>query len=186
MGGIGKSTLARAVYNDLIITENFDGLCFLENVRESSNNHGLQHLQSILLSEILGEDIKVRSKQQGISKIQSMLKGKKVLLILDDVDKPQQLQTIAGRRDWFGPGSIIIITTRDKQLLASHGVKRTYEVKLLNENNALQLLTWKSFKTEKVDPSYKEVLNDVVIYASGLPLALEVIGSNLFGKSIEE
>ncbi|KAH1152309.1 hypothetical protein GLYMA_16G213900v4 [Glycine max] len=186
MGGIGKSTLARAVYNDLIITENFDGLCFLENVRESSNNHGLQHLQSILLSEILGEDIKVRSKQQGISKIQSMLKGKKVLLILDDVDKPQQLQTIAGRRDWFGPGSIIIITTRDKQLLAPHGVKKRYEVEVLNQNAALQLLTWNAFKREKIDPSYEDVLNRVVTYASGLPLALEVIGSNMFGKRVAE
>ncbi|KAH1152258.1 hypothetical protein GLYMA_16G210800v4 [Glycine max] len=187
MGGVGKSTLARAVYNELIIAEKFDGLCFLANVRENSNKHGLEHLQGKLLLEILGEkSISLTSKQQGISIIQSRLKGKKVLLIIDDVDTHDQLQAIAGRPDWFGRGSKIIITTRDKQLLASHEVNKTYEMKELDENHALQLLTWQAFKKEKADPTYVEVLHRVVTYASGLPLALEVIGSHLVGKSIQE
>ena len=118
--------------------------------------------------------------------IQQRLQRKKVLLILDDVDKCKQLQALAGSPDWFGPGSRVIITTRDTQPLASHQVKRTYHVKTLNKDDALQFLTWKAFKTEQVHPSYVEVLNDVVTYASGLPLALEVIGSNLFAKSVEQ
>ncbi|XP_040866584.1 TMV resistance protein N isoform X3 [Glycine max] len=186
MGGLGKSTLARAVYNELIIAEKFDGFCFLANVREKSDKKdGLEHLQRILLSEILGEkNISLTSTQQGISIIQSRLKGKKVLLILDDVNTHGQLQAI-GRRDWFGPGSKIIITTRDEQLLAYHEVNETYEMKELNQKDALQLLTWNAFKKEKADPTYVEVLHRVVAYASGLPLALEVIGSHLVGKSIE-
>ncbi|XP_017437984.1 TMV resistance protein N [Vigna angularis] len=176
MGGVGKSTLARAVYNDLI-GENFDGLCFLENVREKTNKHGLKHLQSILLSQILEEkDINFTSTQQGM---------KKVLLVLDDVNKPDQLQAVAGGCDWFGPGSRIIITTRDKQLLENHRVTMTYEVKGLNDNDALQLLKWKAFRNEKADPCYELALNRLVTYASGLPLALEVIGGSLVGKSIE-
>ncbi|KAL2335507.1 hypothetical protein Fmac_016720 [Flemingia macrophylla] len=185
IGGIGKTTLATAIYN--LVANNFDGLCFLENVRENSNKHGLQHLQSILLSELVGEKkMNIASVKHGVSMIQHRLQRKKVLLIVDDVDKHEQLQAVVGKPDWFGPGSRIIITTRDEQLLTSHEVKRTYEVKELNKNDALQLLTWKAFKTEEVDPCYAEVLNRVVTYASGLPLALEVIGSNLFGKSIQE
>ncbi|KAL5173147.1 Alcohol dehydrogenase-like 6 [Glycine soja] len=154
IGGIGKSTLAIA---------------------------GLQH-QSILLWEILREkETNLASVEQGASIIQHRLQRKKVLLILDDVDKHEQLQAIVGRPCWFGPGSRLIITTQDKQLLASYGVKSTYEVKLLNENNALQLLTWKSFKTEKVIQVIRRS-NDVVIYASGVPLALEVIGFNLLPR----
>ena len=114
------------------------------------------------------------------------MQRKKVLLILDDVDRCEQLQALAGSPDWFGPGSRVIITTRDTQLLASHQVKRTYSVKTLNKDDGLQLLTWKAFKREQVDPSYVEVLNHLVCYASGFPLALEVIGSNLFAKSVEE
>lgn len=185
MGGVGKSTLARAVYNQLI-GENFDGLCFLENVREKTNKHGLKHLQSILLSQILGEkDINFTSMQQGISTIKYRLKMKKVLLVLDDVNKPDQLQAVAGGRDWFGPGSRIIITTRDKQLLANHRVTMMYEVKGWNDNDALQLLKWKAFRNEKADPDFELALNRLVNYASGLPLALEVIGGSLVGKSIE-
>nr|KYP61706.1 Retrovirus-related Pol polyprotein from transposon TNT 1-94 [Cajanus cajan] len=47
MGGVGKSTLTRAIYNNLIV-DNFDDFYFLQNVREESNKHGLKHLQSIL------------------------------------------------------------------------------------------------------------------------------------------
>ena len=152
-------------------------------MRKNSNKHGLEHLQGKLLLEILGEkNISLTSTQQGISIIQSRLKEKKVVLILDDVDKHEQLQAMVGRPDWFGPGSKIIITTRDKQLLASHEVNKTYEMKELNQKDALQLLTWKAFKKEKADPNYVEVLQRAVTYASGLPLALEVIGSNLFKK----
>ncbi|XP_027924160.1 TMV resistance protein N-like isoform X2 [Vigna unguiculata] len=185
MGGVGKTTLALAVYN--LIADCFDGSCFIQNVREKSNKHGLEHLQSILLSKILGDkDINIASEHEGISMIQQRLQRKKVLLILDNVDKCEQLQTLAGSPDWFGPGSRVIITTRDTHLLASHQVKTTYEVKTLNKDDALQLLKWKAFKTKHVDPRYVEVLNDVEIYASGLPLALEVIGSNLFAKTVEQ
>ncbi|CAJ1946984.1 unnamed protein product [Sphenostylis stenocarpa] len=185
IGGIGKTTLALAISN--LVANHFDGLCFLENVRENSEKHGLQHLQSILLSEMVKEKrINMANVQQGISMIQHRLQGRKVLLIVDDVDKQEQLQAIVGRSNWFGSGSRIIITTRDEQLLASHEVKRTYEVQELNKNDAFQLLTWKAFRTEEFDPSYEDVMNHVIAYASGLPLALEVIGSNLFGKSIEE
>uniref|UniRef100_A0A0R0FTG2 TIR domain-containing protein n=4 Tax=Glycine max TaxID=3847 RepID=A0A0R0FTG2_SOYBN len=185
MGGLGKTTLALAVHN--FIALHFDESCFLQNVREESNKHGLKHLQSILLSKLLGEkDITLTSWQEGASMIQHRLQRKKVLLILDDVDKRQQLKAIVGRPDWFGPGSRVIITTRDKHLLKYHEVERTYEVKVLNQSAALQLLTWNAFKREKIDPSYEDVLNRVVTYASGLPLALEVIGSNLFEKTVAE
>ncbi|KAG4939856.1 hypothetical protein JHK86_045997 [Glycine max] len=185
MGGLGKTTLALAVYN--FIALHFDESCFLQNVREESNKHGLKHLQSILLSKLLGEkDIILTSWQEGASMIQHRLRRKKVLLILDDVDKCEQLMAIVGRPDWFGPGSRVIITTRDEHLLKCHEVERTYEVKVLNHNAALQLLTRNAFKREKIDPSYEDVLNRVVAYASGLPLALEVIGSDLFGKTVAE
>ncbi|XLS95342.1 hypothetical protein HN51_071350 [Arachis hypogaea] len=184
-GGIGKTTLAKAVYN--FIADQFEGLCFLENVRENSIKHGLVYLQERLLCKILGEkDIQLASLGEGISLIKQRFKSKKILLVLDDVEKLEQLQAIAGRPDWFGSGSVIIITTRDKHLLASHMVEKTYQVKEFDKKEALELLRWNAFKCENVDPCYMDILNKVVSYASGLPLALEVIGSNLYGRSVEE
>ncbi|XP_061342616.1 TMV resistance protein N-like [Gastrolobium bilobum] len=186
IGGVGKTTLVLAVYN--FVAENFEGLCFLHNVRENSNTHGgLRHLQEILLGEMFGGgEIKLASVLQGSSEIQRRLRVKKVLLILDDVDKPEQLQALAGSPDWFGPGSRVIITTRDKQLLACHEVKKTYEVNGLNGKDALKLLSWKAFKTHEVDQRFNNILNRALTFAAGLPLALEVIGSSLFGKSVDE
>ncbi|XP_022639967.1 uncharacterized protein LOC106769791 isoform X6 [Vigna radiata var. radiata] len=183
IGGMGKTTLARAVYNS--IADQFEGLCFLDGVRENAVKQGLVHLQEMLLSEIVGEkDIRIGSVSKGISIIKHRLHRKKVLLILDDVDKLEQVRATAGERNWFGSGSRVIITTRDKHLL--QGVDGKYEVEDLNEEEALELLSWNAFKDHRVDPSYKDISNQAVAYASGLPLALEVIGSLLFGKGTRE
>ncbi|QHO42435.1 Pentatricopeptide repeat-containing protein [Arachis hypogaea] len=56
----------------------------------------------------------------------------------------------------------------------------------LNDKDSLELLSFKALKTNKVDRSYLDILSCVVTYASGLPLALEVMGSNFLGKSIEQ
>ena len=123
---------------------------------------------------------------KGIPIIKHRLHKKKVLLVLDDVDTLKQLQAIAGRLDWFGSGSRIIVTTRDRHLLVRHGVERIYDVECLNKEEGLELLKWHAFKQNGVDVSYMDVLNNVVLYASGLPLALEVIGSNLFGGDVND
>ncbi|MCI17635.1 TMV resistance protein N-like, partial [Trifolium medium] len=119
IGGIGKTTIARAVYNS--ISNQFDGQCFLEDVRENSMKFGLVHLQNIVLSMICCDgDINVQNEKEGISMIRQRLCRKKVLLVLDDVNKKEQFKAIAGASNWFGPGSRVIITTRDNNLLLRH------------------------------------------------------------------
>ncbi|MCI02366.1 TMV resistance protein N-like, partial [Trifolium medium] len=157
-------------------------------VRENSHKNGLLNLQEIVLTEILGDkEIRLRNVKNGMSIIEQRLSSKKVLLVLDDVDKIEQLQAIAGAPNWFGSGSIVIITTREKNLLLQHWVEsKLYEVEELNDKEACELLSWNAFKTDKVDPKYTKILNRALRYASRLPLALEVVGSNLFGKGKEE
>ncbi|MED6107804.1 hypothetical protein PIB30_017694 [Stylosanthes scabra] len=184
IGGIGKTTLALAVYN--LIVDNFQDVCFLENMRENSNKYGLVHLQKILLSKIIGKDeVHIVGVKEGTSLIQQRLRRKKVLFVLDDVDDYRQLQAVAGKVDWFGPGSRVIIITRDTHLLKCHGVRDTYEVDDLNKDDSFQLLIKKAFENDNVSPSYTDVLNRAIAYASGHPLALEIIGSNLFGKEVQ-
>ncbi|KAK7274819.1 hypothetical protein RIF29_15918 [Crotalaria pallida] len=185
IGGMGKTTLARALYNS--VAEQFDGLCFLADIGDTSMKHGLVQLQEKLLSVLLGQtNIKLMNVSEGISIIKNRLYQKKILLILDDVNKLEQLKALAGGLDWFGPGSRIIITTRDQHLLHVFGVKRTYEVVELNHEDAIELFSWNAFKRKQVHMSYMDITERIIKYCNGLPLILEVIGSYLYGRTLSE
>jgi hypothetical protein len=178
-GGIGKTTIAKAVYNS--IASQFESICFLDNIRETFGQKGMVHLQEKLLDKILEDSSPmVDNVDQGITLIRHRLHLKSVLLVLDDVDHLDRLDKIVGKGDLFGLGSRIIITTRDKDLLSKHKVL-TYKVKELDDNKALQLFSYHAFGRDKPDDSYVEVTKDVVRYAGGLPLALVVLGSTLKG-----
>ncbi|KAJ7974076.1 Disease resistance protein [Quillaja saponaria] len=182
MSGIGKTEIAKAVYN-LIAGQFEGGMCFLADVR----NNSIDKLQMTLLDEILGdENIKLgRNPSKGISIIKDRLQGKKVLFVLDDVNKLVQLTNLADP-GWFGLGSRIIITTRDQRLLTDHRVEHIYEVKQLSDDESLQLVSWHGFGKGEPDVVYADVSNRVVHYCNGLPFALERIGSHLHGEPIKE
>nr|XP_048322040.1 disease resistance protein RPV1-like isoform X3 [Ziziphus jujuba var. spinosa] len=181
MGGIGKTTLAKAYY---------DWKQFPCNVREvcEKKENGLVYLQTHLLSDILdGLPTKVRDVHEGMDMIRSRLCHKKVLIVLDDVEKLDQLKVFAKKNTWFGSGSRIIVTTRDESKLSStyRGSIR-YKVEHLNYRESLQLFSWKAFKSIQPSNDYIELSKQVIAYANGLPLAREVLGSFLCGKSINE
>ncbi|XP_059429876.1 TMV resistance protein N-like [Corylus avellana] len=117
--------------------------------------------------------------------IANRLRNKKVFIVLDDVDGEKQVKALAESHDWFGQGSRIIITSRDRHLL-NRFVDNTYDVKVLNDSEALQLFSWKAFKKPHLEENYAQLSMDIVNYAQGLPLALEVFGSFLFGRTMDE
>jgi nucleoside-triphosphatase THEP1 len=185
MGGIGKTTLARAVYERIACQ--FDANCFLANVREEAEKHGLVALQKQLLSSTIQtkSNINIQNDYEGANGIRNRLCCKKVLIILDDVDQLEQLRALVKQRCWFGQGSRIIITTRDKRLLIEHEVAEgeIYEAKELNHREALQLFCWKAFKEDNPPKDFVELSKKFLNYAKGLPLALEVLGSSLYQRS---
>ncbi|MCI23672.1 disease resistance protein, partial [Trifolium medium] len=92
-----------------------DGVCMI-GIHGTGGivKHGLEHLQEQLLYKTIRLEMKIGGVNEGIEIIKERLCQKKVLLILDDVDELKQLKFLAGRFDWFGPNSRVIITTRDK------------------------------------------------------------------------
>ncbi|KAK3431483.1 hypothetical protein EUGRSUZ_E03087, partial [Eucalyptus grandis] len=181
-GGIGKTTIAKALCN--AIGWQFQGSSFLAQVREKSNQSGGHvDLQRQLLSEILADkELTVYSVHGGISLIRERLCCKKVLLVLDDVDKMDQLDALAGRGDWFGKGSRIIVTSRDKHLLTSHDKNYVYEVKTLKDDKAEDLFSQHAFSNSNKVEIRRDLIDGALHYAGRLPLALEVLGSFLRGR----
>ncbi|KAH0746022.1 hypothetical protein KY285_007679 [Solanum tuberosum] len=93
MGGIGKTTIARAIFDS--ISHQFEGACFVVNVKENQDKLGLLSLQKTLVSEVLTvESVNIADEYGGIDMIKKRLGSKKVLVLLDDVDHQDQLDGV--------------------------------------------------------------------------------------------
>jgi hypothetical protein len=183
MPGIGKTTIAKVVFNQLCYDcgYGFEGSSFLLNVKESEPKD-MVLLQQQLLHDILRQNTeKISNVDRGKVLIKERLRRKRVLVVIDDVDHLKQLNALMGERSWFGPGSRVIITTRDERLLLE--ADQRYQVQELDPYESLQLFCQHAFGDAKPAKDYVELSNDVVEYCGGLPLALEVLGSCLIGKN---
>ncbi|GJY99574.1 NB-ARC domains-containing protein [Tanacetum coccineum] len=183
ISGIGKTTLAKAIYNLIYI--HFKGSCFCEDVQGVSKRQGLTQVQMQMIGKIMKtEDPKISSVGEGIMVIKQRIACNPILLVLDNVDDHEQLEALAGSPTWFCPGSLIIFTGKDKQLLSSHRVDEIHDMKFLDGDKSLKLFY--SFAFEENNPStcFKELASQVITYLHGHPLALKVIGRSLYGKSM--
>ncbi|RCW19477.1 hypothetical protein GLYMA_03G053500v4 [Glycine max] len=186
MGGIGKTTIAKAIYNK--IGRNFEGKSFLAHIREVwEQDAGQVYLQEQLLFDIEKEtNTKMRNVESGKVMLKERLRHKRVLLILDDVNKLHQLNVLCGSREWFGSGSRIIITTRDMHILRGRRVDKVFRMKGMDEDESIELFSWHAFKQASPREDFIELSRNVVAYSAGLPLALEVLGSYLFDMEVTE
>ncbi|XP_020221375.1 LOW QUALITY PROTEIN: TMV resistance protein N-like [Cajanus cajan] len=185
MGGIGKTTIAKAIYNK--IGRNFEGRSFLANIREVwRQDAGQVNLQEQLLFDINKETkTRIRNVESGKNILKKILSYKKVLLVLDDVNELDQLNALCGSDKWFAPGSRIIITTRDQDILRGR-VDILYTMKGMDEGESIELFSWHAFKQASPRENFTQLSRNVIMYSGGLPLALEVLGCYLFDMKVAE
>ncbi|RDX71263.1 TMV resistance protein N, partial [Mucuna pruriens] len=186
MGGIGKTTIAKAIYNK--IGRNFEGKSFLAHIREVwGQDSGQVCLQEQLLSDICKETkTKIHNIASGKNILKERLFHKRVLLVLDDVNELDQLNALCGSRKWFGPGSRIIITTRDQHILRGNRVDKVYIMKGMDESESIELFSWHAFKQASPKENFTQLSKNVTTYSGGLPLAIEVLGCYLFDMEVAE
>ncbi|GJZ39440.1 TMV resistance protein N-like protein [Tanacetum coccineum] len=182
--GSGKSTLATSLYEE--ISHEFEGCCFVKNVCAESRMHGLKALQEKILSDVLRSKVVLTSIEQGTSMMKGRLCQNSVLIVLDDVGHIDHLDKLAGSQDWFGDGSRILVTTRNKDLVIAHNVNRTHNVRMLDVNEAIKLFIRCAFAAGRPLKGYKEVSRNIVSKFGGHPSALISMGSFLQGKDISE
>ncbi|KAL6285074.1 hypothetical protein ACE6H2_009464 [Prunus campanulata] len=185
MGGIGKTTIAKTAYNKNFYK--FQGSSFLADIRATSKlPNGLVHLQRNLLSDLQkGNAKKIYSLDERITKIKRATRCKRVLIALDDVDDLEQFNAILGMREWLHPGSKIIITTRHEHLLKAHENYAMFKVEGLHEYESLELFSLHAFRQPHPSEGYMDLSRPVVQHCGGVPLALQVLGSSLFGKAAD-
>ncbi|KAK2980745.1 hypothetical protein RJ640_002557 [Escallonia rubra] len=174
IGGIGKTTIAKYLYD--LNFERFKGSSFLASVREVS-----EQPDDILKMK----KYNIYNVDQRIVRIKEALCCRKVLVVLDDVDQVDQLYAVLGMRDYLYSGSKFIITTRQKQLLKASNGYEMYQVIGMDDNESFELFSWYAFGQDHPIEGHMDYSERVVHYCNGLPLALQVLGSSLRGKSID-
>ncbi|KAL3565234.1 hypothetical protein D5086_033280, partial [Populus alba] len=182
MGGIGKTTIAEVVCNK--VRSRFEGI-FFANFRHQSD------LQRSFLSQLLGQETlnTVGSLSFRDPFVRDRLSRKKLFIVLDDVHNSMALEEwrdlLDDRNSSFGPGSKVLITSRDKQVL-KNVVDETYKVERLDYEEAIQLFNLKALKNCITTIDQRHLIEQIERHVQGNPLALKVLGSSLYGKSIEE
>ncbi|GJR50542.1 NB-ARC domains-containing protein [Tanacetum coccineum] len=156
ISGIGKTTLAKAIYNLIYIIDD------IMKTRE----------------------LKISNVGQGTMVIKKMMSSKPILLVLDDVDHRDELKALAGSASWFFPGSLIIFTGKDKQLLRSHRVDEIHDMDFLDDDESLELFGSYAFQDKSPSTGFQELAEKAVNYVQGHPLALIVLGCFLYGKTV--
>ena len=187
--GVGKTTIAKAIFDK--IRHHFDGSSFLENVREKSKrNDVVIQLQETLCNEILGyRNLMVGSTSRENNMTIERLYHKRILVVLDDVEKLENIEFFLENYDQFASGSRIILTTRDKHLpdtLQKYCCVRYYKVEALNVHESHELFCQHAFGRNRSNEDSLELVNQFIHYAKGLPLALKIIGADLYGKTNDE
>lgn len=111
-------------------------------------------------------------------------------MVLDDVDKCQQIERLAGKSLWFGPGSRIIVTTRNISVLTKCGTLKAdevfpFEMETLEPQHALQLFSRYAFMKNSPPSDFWNLSEKAVSTTGNLPLALIVMSSILRNEGKE-
>ncbi|XP_031380508.1 TMV resistance protein N-like isoform X2 [Punica granatum] len=174
MGGIGKTTLAKVIFNQL--SPRFDCCSFLENIQESLRRDGLEYLQKHLVED-LDPKLKIFQKIDTITMLRENFRRRRALIVLDDVNQRKQIEMIVGLLGWFGSGSRIIITTRDRSIFTREAC--THAMGEMDRDQALLLFSRHAFGEDSPPSDFRSLSEEVLSLTGGLPLAIEVVGSLL-------
>ncbi|GLT30464.1 hypothetical protein SLA2020_052630 [Shorea laevis] len=182
MGGLGKTTLARLIYND----EKLEGKFDLKAWICVADIFDVPKITRTILEHVTGErcDFDFGLLQE---KLKGNLFGRKFFLVLDDVWNKEYGQWDVLKRPFMSgaPGSKIIVTTRNKDVgTMMRGDDEVYNLNLLQDDACLPLFTQHALGKENFDahPDLQDVGEKLVKRCQRLPLALKTLGGVLRGK----
>lgn len=186
MGGAGKTTLAKHLYNRKCLS--IKKSSFLFDVREAARKERLHEKQKMLLKDLdlEGKDFDFDNVDKGKEILKSRLRSVSVIIVLDDVDHIDQLDALLPARGNLGKGSLIIVTTRELSVLKAWDISAIYQIRTLNPAHAQQLFCWHAFGQPSALSGFKELAEKFIDACHCLPLSLVVLGSQLHGESSEK
>ncbi|XP_057757830.1 disease resistance protein RPP13-like [Arachis stenosperma] len=181
MGGLGKTTLARKIYNSNKIKSMFQRHVW----GFVSNDYRAQKLLLSLL-KFLGlstEEYKdLTDKEKMKRKVRECMSGKKYLVVLDDIWNIQVWDELQEAFPDENNGSRILITTRIEDISHYSRATFTYRLPFLDESQSWELFCKKVFGKEKCPHELEVPGKEMANACKGLPLAIIVLAGMVAKK----
>ena len=179
MGGIGKSTLAKALSDH--ISHHFDAICFVIDLKDETCTFALKH-KSRDMQDSPPQAETLRKTRDILERVQ---KTKKILLVVDNVSKQSQLCQLLGDSMLKDVGMRLIVSSRDWESLKQHvPMAGKVDMQTLEGNQPMRLFSRHAFGTNQSCLPYLEhVVEKIVNACCGLPLSLEVMGTCMQGET---
>ncbi|XP_035838313.1 putative disease resistance RPP13-like protein 1 [Helianthus annuus] len=186
MGGVGKTTLAKLLYDEKQVKDHFElkaWVCVTDD------------FDSFAISKVIFQSVAGVHKEFGDLNLLQVdlrdhLREKRFLLVLDDVwsESYEDWETFVGPFHACAPGSKIIMTTRKERLLKKLGCENLNRLQCLQQDEALTLVAQHALGVSNFDShlSLKPHGKGIVKKCDGLPLALIALGRLLRTKKNEE
>ncbi|PHT44570.1 hypothetical protein CQW23_13728 [Capsicum baccatum] len=179
MGGIGKTTLANEVYNDGCIRSHFD-VCAWATI---SQQHNVKEILLSLLRSTKSDTFDMNDEAELANMLQKSLKGKRYLLVLDDMWKSEAWDAVRLCFPIENKGSGILLTTRNTEVARDAGTENLFfQLNLMDPNESWNLFKSVAFANEAL-PSYLETIGkQIAEKCHGLPLTIAVVAGLLKSK----
>lgn len=191
MPGVGKTTLARKVFNHTRVRSHFDCSAWVyisENCNFREVLGGIIKQLETPTNELL---VSLELMQQADLErmLRLKLEGKRYLIVLDDVWEVEVWDCLAGAFPDVGNGSRLLLTSRYEnvpQHADPHSIP--YKMETLNQNDSWKLFLMKTFGEVNAScpPNLEVIGRRIMCRCGGLPLAITVIGCLLRGISNSE
>ncbi|XP_027169319.1 putative disease resistance RPP13-like protein 3 [Coffea eugenioides] len=190
MGGVGKTTLAKKVYNHADVRARFDCRAWVC----VSSSYDYKKLLSAIIKQLnpttkeLLEVLEMMQEEDLERRLYQDLQDKCYLVVLDDVWEVAAWDCLARRAfPDVGTSSRVLLTSRNRDVAQHADASRhPYELKTLGEEDSWQLFLRKALGHEAnagCPPDLEEVGREIARRCGGLPLAITVIGGLLLGKN---
>ncbi|GMN40820.1 hypothetical protein TIFTF001_010045 [Ficus carica] len=190
MGGLGKTTLVKQVYEDSKVKKRFKVHAWVTVSRSLKAKDLLRDVVKQVFRVIrkpVPLEVDNMSGDELKECIKDLLRQSRYLIVLDDVWHVKAWDSIKlalPRSEKFG--SRVVITTRNAEIACmacEEDQDWVFNLEPLGERESWELFVRKAFKGDKACPSYlEETCRCVLKRCGGLPLAIVAVGAALGAK----
>ncbi|XP_009369584.3 putative disease resistance RPP13-like protein 1 [Pyrus x bretschneideri] len=179
MGGVGKTTLARVLYNDDKVKEHFT----LRSWACVSEDYDAIKVTKTLLESVTSKPSKMTNLNSLQVELREQLRGKKFLFVLDDLwsEKYSDWRCLQTPFTSGARGSKVIVTTRSANVASLMKNVPIQHLEPLSHEDCWMLLAKHAFENENhnAHPTLEEIGKKIASKCNGLPLAAETLGGLL-------